>query len=418
MTVKYALFTLLLSAFSVSVHSAEVYRNGKWWDGSDFVATTFYVEDGVFVDPGAVEKVSISHDLQGAFVLPPLADAHNHNLQSPWLADNFHDRYLKQGILYGAMLCGSHSSAKLTRERLKLAGLPSIKVAGACLSSSDGHPLRMALKSREGQPDVAPDRIYDKSYLVIDTVADINKKWPLIEQGAVDLVKIIIVHHEDQTRRDNEEFFGVNGLSAEVVVALVPFLQERGLRVVAHTESAADFALAVAAGVDWIGHLPGYHWSTGKTAAAYRLTEEVAAQAAAKGIHVIPTAGVVNLFSDLSPAQRQQVQALQRENLRRLRQAGVSFLTGSDQFMGSVVDELIYLREILGFDAQALINSATRTTPQALFPGRKVGKLEIGFEASFNVYQTNPVTDFSNLSAPAQVVQQGAEVIIQPEQPN
>ncbi|MFC7158932.1 amidohydrolase family protein [Pseudidiomarina halophila] len=167
-----------------------------------------------------------------------------------------------------------------------------------------------------------------------------------------------------------------------------------------------------------MGHLPGYHWSTGKTAAAYRLTEEVAAQAAAKGIHVIPTAGVVNLFSDLSPAQRQQVQALQRENLRRLRQAGVSFLTGSDQFMGSVVDELIYLREILGFDAQALINSATRTTPQALFPGRKVGKLEIGFEASFNVYQTNPVTDFSNLSAPAQVVQQGAEVIIQPEQPN
>ncbi|MDN7128039.1 amidohydrolase family protein [Pseudidiomarina sp. 1APR75-33.1] len=399
--------SVLLLLFSAVVQGADAYRNGYWWNGSEFVQDTRFVEAGKFVAAHRVKQVSNSYDLDGAYMLPPLADAHNHNLQTPWLVDNFHSSYIDRGILYGAMLCGSHLNAGEAREGLRRARLASIKVAGACISSSDGHPLAMALASRGGRSETAPASLYDHSYIVVDAVGDIERKWPLIAAGAEDLVKIILVHHEDQTRRGAPEYFGLNGLIVKVVMALVPYLQERGLRVVAHTESAADFSLAVAAGVDWVGHLPGYHWAEGKIAEDYRIAEATARLAAAKGIKVVATAGVVELFKNVSAAEKKRVQNLQKENLELLRTAGVELLSGSDQFQGSVIDELIYLREHMHLDAVALLNTATRVTPKALFPERQVGELGPGFEASFNAYPGNPLADFAVLRKPIAVVQQG-----------
>lgn len=382
--------------------SATLYTNAYWWNGESFSFGERYVEDGYFVETSS--DVVNTVDLGGNYVLPPLADAHNHNLQNPYLAERFAQRYINSGILYGAMLCGDPESAKATETLLAEKKL-DILVAGACVSSSDGHPLRMAMGGLGESAQVAPEAIYDKSYIVVDTVKDIAAKQPLFAQAGGRLTKLILVHHEDSTRRGDKTYFGVNGLRPEVVAPLVQAAHRRNQIVVVHTESAADFSLAVNAGADWIGHLPGYHWHAGKSAAAYRLSDSSVQRAAARDIAVIPTASVVSLFK-MDARQRAEVQKLQAENLSKLREAGVTLLAGSDLFMGSVIDELIYLQQF-DFTARELLNIATQVTPKKLFPQRAIGRLANGFEASFVSYTKDPLTDLEVLRTPQRVIKKG-----------
>lgn len=404
---KILILVLALGIWTTEAAEAVHYKNGYWYQNGTFRAMDWYVQDGRFVElvDGAVAEVV---DLGGGYVIPPYAEAHNHNLQSPWLADNFAPAYHQKGIFYAAMLCGNHATAGKTRQTLKDAGLVDVVLAGACISSSDGHPLRMAINSRrtdDSEPN--PEDLYDRSYIVIDSPEEIPQKWPLIASGSNDLVKIVLVHHERAERRNSEKFFGVNGLTAETVKALVPFLQERGRRVAAHTESAADFALAVAAGVDWIAHLPGYNWWEGRTAADYYLSDQAIAQAAEKNIAVIPTAGVVALMGDKSSNRRQAIAALQRDNLQRLRQAGVTLLTGSDRFDADVLSEVNYLAGLDMFTRSELLEMLVHVTPKALFPARRIGRLAEGYEASFLVLEGNPLVDFEHLKNIRLRVKQG-----------
>ena len=49
-------------------------------------------------------------DLRGQVLVPPLAEAHNHNLQTAWGWQQFAQRYLDEGVFYAAMLCGDPAS--------------------------------------------------------------------------------------------------------------------------------------------------------------------------------------------------------------------------------------------------------------------------------------------------------------------
>lgn len=400
------LFLVLLSAGAAQARIV-AFENGYWWQHGKFVKQNWYSVNGLLQKEieGQVDEVI---DLDGQFVLPPYAEGHNHNLQNPWLAQNFITSYTANGILYAAMLCGSPDNAQQTRDIIEQHGGVDVNLAGACISSSDGHPLRMALEGYSTpEREARPEDIYDHNYIVMDAPEDIQEKWDLVEQSTVDLVKLILVHHERPERRDDAQYFGINGLTAEVVRELVPAIHAQGLRAIAHTESAADFALAVEAGVDIIGHLPGYRWWDGETESAYRISRKVAEQAAEKGIKVIPTASVTQLMSYQSDEQRNRVIELQRENLKQLIVAGVPLLTGSDLFSGSVLDEVSYLSKIGLFKPQTLVDMLVTATPQALFPQRLIGRFEAGYEASFVTLPENPLDDLDKLKSIYFVVKKG-----------
>lgn len=107
------------------------------------------------------------------------------------------------------------ANAAQTRQILAKTAI-DVQLAGACVSSSDGHPLRMALNSvgETGERLSAAD-IHDHGYIVIDTIEDIEQKWPLIEASQSDIVKIIMVHSEREERREQPEFYGINGVKAK-----------------------------------------------------------------------------------------------------------------------------------------------------------------------------------------------------------
>lgn len=366
------------------------YRNGRWFDGQGFPHGTWYAVGGVLTQqrPPRIDRF---HDLQGRYVLPPLAEAHNHNLQNAWGVQNFHDRYIAEGVQYAAMLCGSAQSAQAARQAL--AGAPiDVLQASACISSSDGHPLAMARRNPDGT--LAPvEEVHDRAYIVMDTVADIERKWPLVRAARPDLVKAILVHSERPERRVDARFHGYNGLVPELLAPLVRKAHDEGLRVVAHVESAADFSIAVAAGVDIIAHLPGYQFWEGHGEADYRLDDKAIALAARRKIPVVATANAAALLAGEDEAKLARVQALQKENLRRLIAAGVPLAIGSDRFDATTRAEFDYLAGLQVMPMSQLLQAAVEFTPALLFPQRRIGRIAEGYEANFLVLDADPIRD-------------------------
>jgi imidazolonepropionase-like amidohydrolase len=99
--------------------------------------------------------------------------------------------------------------------------------------------------------------------------------------------------------------------------------------------------------------------------------------------------------SEKDPERRKRVRATQAENLRKLKTAGVVLVLGTDGLPGGTVTEIADLKATGVFSNRELLNMASEVTPTAIFPGRKVGRLRDGYEASFLVLAKNPVEDIA-----------------------
>src|SRR6218665_4168019 len=90
--------------FKASAPLALELKNAQWFDGQQFRRGTLYVEDGRFVAQKP-KRVNRRMDLKRQFLIPPLAEAHNYNLQNEWGVSHYTHRYLQDGVFYAAMLC-------------------------------------------------------------------------------------------------------------------------------------------------------------------------------------------------------------------------------------------------------------------------------------------------------------------------
>lgn len=192
---------------------------------------------------------------------------------------------------------------------------------------------------------------------------------------------------------------------------------DAGLRVSTHVETAADFRAAVAAGADEINHLPGFR-PEGNELAGYRdlgryaLTGADAARAARKRVVVVTTVSEVleALDADSSEAARARVQEIRSVivgNLRMLMRHGVRIALGSDRFRSTSTAEARALHRLAVVDNLTLLKMWCEVTPATIFPGRKIGRLRDGDEASFLVLDGNPLEDFANTGRIRMRVKQG-----------
>ncbi|QCW24676.1 hypothetical protein FE772_02305 [Lysobacter enzymogenes] len=365
------------------------FRDGRWFDGEGFRAGTWYSVDGALTRtrPARVDRVV---DLDGGYATPPLAEGHNHDLQNAWGARRFRERYVEGGVQYAAMLCGDPGGTAEAKQALGADAPLDVLYASACISSSDGHPLAMARRDPDGSLRPVED-VHDHDYLVMDSRDDIERKWPRVRAARPDLIKAVLVHSERPERRGDARYFGMNGLRPELLAPLVERAHADGLRVVAHVESAADFRVAVEAGVDMIGHLPGYQIWEGRGEADYRLDDASIALAARRGTALIATAGAAQLVAGDEAGKLERVRALQRDNLRRLLAAGVPLALGSDRFDATVRAEIEYLSALKLMPPARLWRAAVEYTPSLLFPQRRIGRIAEGFEANFIVLDADPL---------------------------
>lgn len=168
-----------------------------------------------------------------------------------------------------------------------------------------------------------------------------------------------------------------------------------GLRVAAHVETAQDFGLAVDMSVDIIAHLPGYNITRGRSApedtVSYRISEADARRAAERGVVVIPTP----LVPSDTNAVREWARDFQAGQLRRLHLAGVPLVIGSDTYGSTPLPEVKFLQSLDVFSHAELLEMWGRRTAEVIFPGRRLGRLVSGYEASFLVLDCDPVADFA-----------------------
>jgi len=379
--------------------------NGLWWNGGGFTARTVFTVGGEFRDAydGPVEATL---DLRGAHIVPPLADAHNHGLAGLGDMPAAIADALRLGIFSFENPNNPASSVAAARTAGNQPRSVDVIYANGGLTASGGHPVQIYDHVAQ-ELGKAPRAMDGDAYVTVDDAAALAAKWPAILAGKPDLLKTYLVHSEEfAKRRADPAFYGRRGLDPALLPGIVSRAHAAGLRVVTHAETAADFRAAVAAAVDQIAHLP-----------LEPLTDADARSAAAARVTVVTTT-----LGHWDTHAVPDLDALHRENLRRLHAAGVRLAIGTDG-PKTAVDEIENLRRLTSsgttsastpFDVAALLRIAFTDTARAIFPERRVGCLDAGCEASFLALDGDPLADIGALRHITLRMKQGFVLVLKP----
>lgn len=382
-------------------------RGGLWFDGHTFREETFYAVDGRLTRqrPAHIDRTL---ELDDGFVVPPFAEAHNHNVQDG--AEATLAAYLRSGIFY---VKNPNSLPRLTTTVRALVNRPEgvdVVFAGGGLTASGGHPTELVTAGRGFREDDGPGAFY----FLVDDASALEREWPAILAGRPDFLKTYLLYSEEYTsRRDDPSKVGWRGLDPELLPEIVRRAHAAGLRVSTHIETAADFHHAVRAGVDEINHMAGFRPDEVHELTTYAIAEEDARLAGEQHTVVVTTLGeLLRSIQDLpanSPRRERAdaILALQRGNLERLRSHVVRIALGSDDYRGNSLDEALALANAGLMEPEELLRCWCQNGAETIFPTRKLGRLEEGFEASFLVLAGDPLEDFAHVKDIRLRVKQG-----------
>lgn len=414
---KALVLVLLLATFSAHAQVATTHNyqfaNGNWFDGQKFVRRTFYSVAGKLTSkrPARVDRV---FDLTGKFVVPPFGEAHNHNLD--WSSDERFARvnkmYLDAGIFYVKNPNSLLRSKAPTAAHINLPTSVDGILSNGGLTGSGGHPIEIVSPQRGFKPEDGEGGFY----YVIDTAADLERKWPIITAGKPDFIKTYLLYSEEYAKRkDDKAYDGWKGLDPAILPEIVRRAHRDGLRVSTHVESATDFHNALVAGVDEINHLPGFRPDRNDVAnyanlTPYRIAEADAKLAGKNQTVVVTTIGETaeQTFNEKLPeSARLAVRAMLVQNLQLLHKDHVPIAIGSDSFRQTALPEALSLAKIKAFDNLTLLKMWCETTAAAIFPKRRIGHLKDGYDANFLVLTADPLADFTNVKTIELRIKQG-----------
>lgn len=396
--------------------------NGQWFDGKSFRRRTFYSVNGLFTRNKPAKIVEVV-DLKGGFVLPPFSDAHTHHFDNPANIAQHVAMNLRDGIFYAKVPTDVRTRSKKVTDKVNRPDSIDVSYSHGGLSASNGHPLAvyegLALLRRPGGFDaeqtqkVRASRLVDNdAYYIIDTVEDLERKWPKILEGRPDFIKVYLLHSEEyEERRKRTDTVGDRGLDPKLVPLIVERAHAAALRVSAHVDTAADYRVAMYAGVDEMVHMPGYYIAANADPRMYQLTEADVKETARRGVWVIPAPVFSETFDPQSQAFnariKERTDAVRNPNLKLLQRYKVKIAFGSDSFGRSPVKDVLYLKTLGVFSNLEMLKIWCEETPRTIFPNRKIGLLAEGYEASFLVLDGNPLLDFEQIQNIRTRVKQG-----------
>jgi hypothetical protein len=372
------------------------FTNGRWFDGQKFQQRVFYSVDGILTSkrPQTVDEVI---DLKNGYVVPPFGDAHNHYIAGPHDINRILDQYLRDGILYAKNPASIHRDTEQIKTIINKPDSVDVIFANAGITASGGHPVKLYDKILVKVKTPGPNGTFENlAYYIIDNKEDLERKWALIMADRPDFIKTHLLYSEEfEKRRDDPAYYGLKGLDPKLLPLIVAKAHADGLRVACHIETATDFRNALTAGIDEVAHLPGYYVDPAHLD-WFPITEADAALAARKGVDVVTTT-YVTADEVKSPDELKKAQAIQIHNLRLLHNAGVKLAIGPDVYGVTSLAEALNLYQLKLFDNLTLLKMWSEATPEVIFPKRKIGHLQQGYEASFLVLDGNPVEDFANV---------------------
>jgi imidazolonepropionase-like amidohydrolase len=399
MTAIFALAGCQRKLYGQSTHSIKTdltieLEGGYWFDGDTFTKKKVWVSNGLLNFKKPVFKVDTTINITGKYVIPPFAEAHNHNLESEYKLQERIDSYLNNGVFYVKLL----SSIKKRIEPLmhhynKPDGI-DVNMAHAPLTATDGHPfgVRKQYFNRglfKGLFNTMGE-IESHGYFTIDNIKDLENKWDKILSFSPDFIKIMLLYSEEYKKRKNDTtYFANKGLDPALVPLIVEKAHQKKLRVSAHVETAHDFHVAVLAGVDEIAHLPEIDNGKPMNVDDVKLAKK-------KGIVVVTTVSLITK-KQTDPNYKELLENT-RLNLQLLKQEGVMLAIGSDMYNDTSVGEFQFLYDLRLFSNLELLKMWCENAAITTFPHRKIGYLKEGYEASFLILNVNPIENINNIN--------------------
>lgn len=398
-------FTLIVSTKSQNLSFAKTISkdkkslnmkliNGWWFNGQTFVKRTAWVNQGQLYFKQPFATIDTMIDLANKYVIPPFAEAHNHNLESRYKLQKRIDSYLNNGVFYVKLLSSIKKRiGPLMGHYNKPDGI-DVSMAHAPLTATGGHPIGVRKRYLKrghfrGLFNTLKD-IESHGYFVINDSQDLQNKWKQILSFGPDFIKLNLLYSEEyEKRKDDTSYFGKKGLNPALIPAIVAKAHQHNLRVSAHVATAHDFHVAVKAKVDEIAHLPEIHH--GKPLAK----KDVLLAKKNKTI-VVTTVSLVK-----KRAKQPNYQALVDNicaNLKLLKDAGVTLAIGSDMYSDNSVGEAQFLYDLKVFSNLELLKMWCENAAITTFPHRKIAYLKEGYEASFLVLSVNPIKEMNNVS--------------------
>ncbi|MBW1298435.1 amidohydrolase family protein [Aquimarina litoralis] len=369
-------------------------KNGNWFNGNTFEKKTAWVRNGILSFENKNELNDTIINLKGKYVIPPFAEAHNHNLESAFQLEKRINSYLKNGVFYVKQLSSIKKQIDPLMHHYNKPNGIDISMAHAPLTATGGHPVALRewfLESGwfEGLFDTLDD-IESHGFFTIDNQNDLENKWSHILSFKPDFIKIMLLHSEEYEKRKNDTtFFGKKGLNPALVPIIVKKAHENNLRVSAHVETAHDFHVAVKSGVDEIAHFPEIF--NGNI-----VPREDVVLARKKNTVVTTTISLINrkkedsLYTDLLDNIKQ--------NLKIFKEEKVTLAIGSDMFNDNSVGEFQLLYDLNIFSNLELLKMWVENAAKTTLPNRNIGHLQEGFEASFLVLDSDPLADIREIN--------------------
>lgn len=406
-----------------SARSATVeLRDAHWFDGTRFVRGSRFVRDGHFIAPprGGADSVNA---LAGAYLVPPFGDAHTHSPDGARDYEAIRQTYFDVGVFYVQTLANHRAARRALLPWLGRATELDVVFADAVVTATGGHPqILYELLATRFRPfwendaerfEAFRSRTQDgQVYYRLDRLADIDSVVRLIARDAGPVLKIMLLQSDRHAERAGDSTYaGSYGLPPDVVAPLVRAAHQLGKRVWAHVKTPVAFAVALDAGVDAFAHVPGYGAADAPDSllASLLLPDSLVRRAGAQRVEMTATAalGVAEAGEDTARVRRHA--AVVQRNVRALANAGVQFLVGSDNYNNARILRLEprALARMLGQSPVALLRTWAVHTPQAISPGRRIGALASGYEASALVLACDPLRELECLQRIQRRMKQG-----------
>jgi hypothetical protein len=342
------------------------YINGYWFDGRHFTRRTVYVVGESFA-LRRPKHVDSTVDLNGGYVVPAFGEAHNHNVEPLNDIKKLVATYLEHGIFY------VKDPDNLPRDRAAVAAAinrpDSIDVifSNGGWTSTGGHPAEIVKRNvdRKRWADADGEGAF---YWTAASPAEVGQKWLAYVQQGPQFVKVYLLFAADAKRQaEAARYFGRKGVTPEVLAAIVQRAHAEHLRVTAHIESARDFHDALIAGVDEIGHMPGFRMFADvdpHSRSEFEISGADAELAHQRGAVVVTTlVGATTLRG----SQRAEQDALNALNLRRLLAHRVRLALGSDSYRQDTLAEAQYIDSLHVIARAVLLRMWAETTPEIIF---------------------------------------------------
>lgn len=373
---------------------------------------TLVIENGLFawVGDAADAPPMAASDMRveagDDFVMPGLVDVHTHLVFGNAKSEEDIDLHVSpefralRGLFFTQhVMAAGYTSVVVPGD----AGQCSIAVRNAINAGMFSGPRIAAssnvIANRQSLNDWFPSWVGTPEYFTGRLCATREEQIAEIRRQAKDGVDVIKIAMDGTHRRDNGEI--IAAFTEEETRVMVDEIHRLGKKVAVHAYGAEAVLYAAKAGVDVIFH-------------AFFLDDACIEAMLASGSHLAPTLTMLanNVeFAELYEASTKSgYAAMQRRvidvgcrNLRRAREAGVPFMTGSDSGFAITPYGEWHARELeifvdwLGFTPAEALRAATSVAAGMLPAAQRAGAIEVGRPADFLFIDGSPLENIAIL---------------------